>query len=140
MQGVRLQMQDLLRFCESQLDWAVDTTVALVAAESPSTDASALDRCGSLLAERLEAIGGRVSREAGAGGRVRAEFFDGDRQLLLLGHFDTVWPVGQLARMPIRREGDRVYGPGVFDMKAGIAIAMLAVRALQQTGGVPARV
>ena len=49
---------------------------------------------------------------------------------MLLGHFDTVWNVGQLERMPLRRDGDRLYGPGVFDMKAGIALGMLATRAL----------
>jgi glutamate carboxypeptidase len=53
---------------------------------------------------------------------------------MLLGHFDTVWPIGQLERMPLRRHDGRLYGPGIFDMKAGIAIAMLAVRALLETG------
>jgi glutamate carboxypeptidase len=48
----------------------------------------------------------------------------------LLGHFDTVWPVGQLERMPLKREGGRLYGPGVFDMKAGIGLAALATRAV----------
>ena len=52
--------------------------------------------------------------------------------MLLLGHFDTVWPVGQLDRMPLREEGGRLHGPGVFDMKAGIGVAMLAVRALRE--------
>ena len=51
-------------------------------------------------------------------------------QVLLLGHYDTVWPIGQVTRMPVRREGDRLYGPGVFDMKAGIVIGLLAMRAL----------
>ena len=47
---------------------------------------------------------------------------------LLLGHFDTVWPVGQLARMPLRRDADRLYGPGAFDMKGGVVIGLLALR------------
>ena len=51
--------------------------------------------------------------------------------MLLIGHFDTVWPVGQLGQMPLHVEDGRLYGPGVFDMKAGIAAAVLAVRALQ---------
>jgi glutamate carboxypeptidase len=53
--------------------------------------------------------------------------------VLLLGHFDTVWPVGTLERMPIRRDGDRLFGPGTFDMKAGIAIGIAAVEALRAT-------
>jgi glutamate carboxypeptidase len=51
---------------------------------------------------------------------------------MLLGHFDTVWPVGQLQQMPYREADGRVYGPGVFDMKAGIAVAMLATRAVRE--------
>ena len=62
----------------------------------------------------------------------RAEFGDGRSQVLVLGHFDTVWPIGELARMPCERRADRITGPGAFDMKAGIAIAMLAARVLTE--------
>lgn len=125
-------MADFLEFCERQLEWAVETTEALAGAESPSTDKRALDRCGALLADRLSREGARVERlpQRDAGDHLRAEYFKGERQILLLGHFDTVWDVGQVTRMPVRREGDRLFGPGVFDMKAGIAIGMLAARAL----------
>ena len=67
---------------------------------------------------------------AAAGDHLRASFGSGPRQILLLGHFDTVWPVGQLARMPLKRDGGRLHGPGVFDMKAGIGLATLATRAV----------
>jgi glutamate carboxypeptidase len=50
--------------------------------------------------------------------------------VLLLGHFDTVWPIGQISRMPLREDDGKLYGPGVFDMKAGIAVAMLAMWAM----------
>ena len=95
-----------------------------------------MDRCGSVLAARLAAIGGRVTRlsRPERGDHLLAEFGCGTSQILLLGHFDTVWPVGQLDRMPLTRREGRLYGPGVFDMKAGIAIAMLATRALLETG------
>jgi glutamate carboxypeptidase len=53
--------------------------------------------------------------------------------VLILGHYDTVWEVGTLDRRPVRRDGDRLYGPGVFDMKAGLAIGMLALRAIAET-------
>jgi glutamate carboxypeptidase len=65
---------------------------------------------------------------------VRGEIGDGDAQVLILGHFDTVWPVGQLGRMPLRHDEGRLYGPGVYDMKSGLALAWLAVRALGETG------
>jgi len=100
--------------------------------ESPTLDKAAVDRCGAEIARRLEAIGGRVTRlpQRERGDHLRAEFGSGDRQILLLGHFDTVWPVGQLERMPLAHRDGRLHGPGVFDMKTGIALGMLAVRAL----------
>lgn len=122
----------LLSYGRTHEAWLLDTIAALVSAESPTHDKPAVDRCGDLLAARLAAIGGRVSRigASQAGDHLRAEFGSGHRQVLLLGHFDTVWPVGQLTRMPLIREGETLRGPGVFDMKAGIAVAMLATRAL----------
>ena len=127
---------DLRDFCRANRDWVLAITESLVALESPTTDKAAVDRCGAELASRLEAIGGRVTRltRPDRGDHLLAEFGCGASQILLLGHFDTVWPVGQLDRMPLTRSGGRLHGPGVFDMKAGIAIAMLATRALLEAG------
>jgi glutamate carboxypeptidase len=123
-------------FCRDARPWLFETIEALVSLESPTTDKAAVDQCGRALAVRLEAIGGRVSRlpRAERGDHLLAEFGCGTSQILLLGHFDTVWPVGQLERMPLVRSNGRLHGPGVFDMKAGIAIGMLATRALLETG------
>src|SRR5437868_4198150 len=123
-------------FCRGQRDWLVGTIEALAALESPSTDKVAVDRCGDELERRLTQIGGRVSRlpRTERGDHLLAEFGCGASQILLLGHFDTVWPVGQLARMPLTQSNGRLHGPGIFDMKAGIALAMLATRALLETG------
>jgi len=122
-------------FCRDERPWLLETIEALVSLESPTTDKTAVDQCGRALAGRLEAIGGRVSRlpRAERGDHLLAEFGCGTSQILLLGHFDTVWPVGQLERMPLVRSNGRLHGPGVFDMKAGIAIGMLATRALLET-------
>jgi len=123
-------------FCRDERPWLLETIEALVSLESPTTDKAAVDQCGRALAARLEAIGGRVSRlsRADRGDHLLAEFGCGTSQVLLLGHFDTVWPVGQLERMPLVRSNGRLHGPGVFDMKAGISIGMLATRALLETG------
>ena len=123
---------DLRDFCRDERQWVLDTTEALVRLESPTTDKDAVDRCGAELAARLQAIGGRVTRltRSERGNHLLAEFGCGASQILLLGHFDTVWPVGQLERMPLVRSNGRLHGPGIFDMKAGIAIGMLATRAL----------
>ena len=126
---------DLLAWCEARRGWLRETIETLVGLESPSNDKAAVDRCGAELARRLEAIGGQVTRlvtdgTSGRGDHLRAEFAGSMPGVLLLGHFDTVWPVGQLERMPLHEEAGRLHGPGVFDMKAGIGVAMLAVRAL----------
>jgi glutamate carboxypeptidase len=101
-----------------------------------------VDRCGAGLAERLTAAGARVERlpQSARGDHVRATVGDRGPQVMILGHFDTVWPIGTLERMPVRQDDGRLYGPGVFDMKSGIAVAMLAVRALREhapAGAIP---
>jgi len=128
-------MRQLLSAAETHREWAVSVVKNLVHLESPSTDKVALDRCGGELARLLSGLGGRVTPlpQTAAGDHLRAEFGRGDTQVLVLGHFDTVWPLGQIDSMPLRREDGRLYGPGTYDMKAGIAIAMLAVRVLTET-------
>ena len=123
-------------FCRAEREWLLETVKTLTCFESPTTDKAAVDRCGAELASRLEAIGGRVTRlpRPDRGDHLLAEFGCGASQVLLLGHFDTVWPVGQLDRMPLMRANGRLYGPGIFDMKAGIAVGMLATRALLEIG------
>jgi glutamate carboxypeptidase len=132
-------MRHVLAFCESEQPWLLETIRALVARESPTHDKSAVDACGRELRQRLEAIGARVTSiaQSVAGDHLRAEFGRGDRQILLLGHFDTVWDVGQLRFMPLAEGDGRLHGPGVFDMKAGIALGMLATRALFERDDAP---
>ena len=124
-------MSSWLAFCRAEAHWLRQTIERLVTLESPSHDKAAVDRLGSELASRLRAMGGAVDvlGEPRAGDHLRAQFGTGSPRILLLGHFDTVWPVGQLDRMPLVERDGRLYGPGVFDMKAGIGIGMLATRA-----------
>jgi glutamate carboxypeptidase len=129
-------VKSFVDYCLANHDWLLELIEALVAIESPSDDPAAVDRCGAELASRLEGLGGTITRieSSTAGAHLRAAFGGGSRQILLLGHFDTVWPIGQLQTMPLKREGGRLYGPGVFDMKAGIGLATLATRALLERG------
>src|SRR5262249_54303417 len=136
------RLYDLQKYCRDQSDWLIETAEALVRLESPTTDKPAVDPCGPELARRLDAIGGHVTRlpQPERGDHLLVRFGPIERelsnatQILLLGHFDTVWSVGQIDRMPLARSDGRLSGPGVFDMKAGIAIGMLATRALGELG------
>ncbi|MDP1570115.1 MAG: M20 family metallopeptidase [Vicinamibacterales bacterium] len=132
----------LLDYCRTHQDWLIHLIETLVTIESPTDDKAAVDRCGDELDRQLRAIGMRTTRvpAVGAGDHLLAEIGDAGPRVLLLGHFDTVWPVGQLARMPLERRDGRLHGPGVFDMKTGIGLGMLAVRALGATGTLRGRV
>lgn len=109
----------------------------LVSRESPTHDEAACDALADYLEGVLLERGFEVTRHerAGAGdiieGRVSGA---GGPSSLLLCHYDTVWPVGTLAQMPWRRDGDLVFGPGVLDMKAGIVTALTAVELAQVNG------
>ena len=110
---------------------------AMVEIESPSHDKTAVDRCVGLVAERCSAIGGRVRlhRRKEFGDLLEARFGpqkSKHRPVLLLGHLDTVWELGTLKSMPFRVDGGRVWGPGVLDMKAGVAMALTAISILKE--------
>jgi glutamate carboxypeptidase len=131
-------MRALLTACDRDRAWLLTLIRDLVTCESPSTDRAALDRCAWLLESRLSDLGASVRRVDGAptADHLVAEWPGDGPRVMLLGHYDTVWPVGQLARMPVREEDGKLFGPGSYDMKAGLAIGMLAMRAL--TAGRPA--
>ena len=131
---MRTAPAELLNWCQARQDSLRETIESLVVIESPSTDKSAVDRCGAELSRRLESIGAAVQRlpRDVRGDHIRADFAGTGPRVLLLGHFDTVWPIGQLERQPLREDAGRLHGPGIFDMKAGIAVSMLALRALQE--------
>ena len=111
-----------------------------VRAESPSFDKAAVDRFGRLVAAEWKRLGAKVTilRERRRGDHIRAEWNPprtrGKEQILVLGHLDTVYGLGALSQTPYRLEHGRAYGPGAFDMKGGLLIALLAVQALIQTG------
>jgi glutamate carboxypeptidase len=111
----------------------VDAVATLVAIESPSSDPAALAACAGAIAALLEARLGRAAgEEAGhlhwSGG--------GAPQVVLIGHFDTVWPLGTLARRPFTVADGVARGPGAVDMKAGIVQLVEAVAALGDATGV----
>lgn len=114
---------------------------ASVNMDSPSADKALNDRMADWYAGQFKEItGGTVVRVPNEvyGDRLLCEVGQGDKQILLLGHFDTVWPQGEASRRPFHIGNGRAYGPGVYDMKAGLMQAMFAIKALQESGRFPA--
>ncbi|MCP1309404.1 M20 family metallopeptidase [Paenibacillus tyrfis] len=114
---------------------------ASVNMDSPSADKALNDRMADWYAGQFKEItGGTVVRIPNEvyGDRLLCEVGQGDKQILLVGHFDTVWPQGEASHRPFRIGDGRAYGPGVYDMKAGLMQAMFAVKALQESGRFPA--
>lgn len=122
-------------FCRAHESWLFELLEALVAIESPTDDKAAVDRCGAELRARAASAGFRATVEAqpAAGDHTLLEIGGGGPRVLLVGHVDTVWPIGQLTRMPIARRDGRLHGPGVLDMKAGVSMGLLATRAVFET-------
>jgi glutamate carboxypeptidase len=125
-----------LHYFEERKTGILDTIRQLVEIESPSDNKAALDRLGSLLAGRFEKLGGHAKfhRAESAGDHLQVDFDGarGSKPVLLLGHLDTVYPLGTLSTMPWRIADDKAFGPGVFDMKAGIAFMLYAIEALRE--------
>jgi glutamate carboxypeptidase len=127
--------RECLHYFDFQLDQIVHTLRALIEVESPSDNKPAADRLGALLAEKFQVLGGKpkLHRTEKYADHLQVDFPGSKKTkpILLLGHFDTVYPLGTLAAMPCKIADGRLYGPGVFDMKSGIALMLHAIEELQ---------
>jgi glutamate carboxypeptidase len=128
-------LRSRLDYFEERKDQIVQTIRQLVESESPSDNKQAVDRLGELLAGRFEGLGGHAKfhRVQNFGNHLQVDFAGArsGKPLLLLGHLDTVYPLGALATMPCRVRDGRLWGPGSFDMKSGIALMLHAIEALR---------
>lgn len=137
---------DFLRYFKSQQGEMVKFLKTLVQLESPTSEKKAVDRCSAEVVKRLASQGVKIKKfpqkeigdlyliEYGA-----AKTRTGAEPILLLTHIDTVWPVGTIEKMPFYLAGDKVFGPGALDMKAGIVQAVFSLAAINSLGAVPKR-
>jgi glutamate carboxypeptidase len=128
-----------LQYFEQRQDRITETIRQLVELESPTDNKAAVDRLGSMLAGRFEGLGGhaKLHRATNFGDHLQVDFSGkrGGKPLLLLGHLDTVYALGTLRTMPYRLAEGRLWGPGSFDMKSGIAFMLHAIEALRSWYG-----
>jgi glutamate carboxypeptidase len=123
-----------LAYFSDRRDEIVSTIRELVEIESPSDNKGAADHIAEFIAGRFSKLGGeiRLHRAQHFGNHLQVNFGGKSaRPVLLLGHYDTVYPLGTLASMPCRVAGNKLTGPGVLDMKSGIALMLHAIAALQ---------
>jgi len=146
-----LDFQKLLAYCQADLPATMNCLRQAVEIESPSNSKPGIDRLAHFFAREFKNHHGKVSmlEQPVCGNGLIAEFWSKPKSavagrrarrrkpLLLIGHLDTVWPEGTLARMPFRIRNGRAYGPGILDMKSGIAIGLAAIRGLQALGAEP---
>ena len=134
--------RERMRYFESRQDALVRTICEFVEIESPSDNKLAADRMARFLVDKFRAVGGRARLHSAEsfGDNLQVDFAGREKgkPVLLLGHFDTVYPLGTLATMPCRAADGKLYGPGVLDMKSGIALMLSVLEALQAWhGGLP---
>lgn len=126
--------KDILEFLRSHQDEMVATLKKFTNEDSPSTSKEHMDRFSDLIARTWEETGAKVTvlPQEKYGNHVKVEWGSGKEQILVLCHMDTVWGPGETTKRPFRTEGDKAYGPGVYDMKGGIVEALFAVKALSE--------
>ncbi|WP_010677096.1 M20 family metallopeptidase [Bacillus timonensis] len=126
--------QRVVEFLKDRESEMVEVLKGLVEIESPSHDKEAVDQVGAQVQKLYKKyVGGSIEvfPNKDFGDHFRCEFGDGDEQILILAHMDTVWPKGTLEELPFRIDGDKLYGPGSFDMKGGIVQGLFALHALK---------
>jgi glutamate carboxypeptidase len=122
---------------ESQRAWMINLLRDLVEQESPSDHPASINRANDLVARSAATFGGiaKTHKKKQFGDVLELRFGPArsrQKPLLLLGHLDTVWPLGTLRHMPFREADGRLFGPGVLDMKAGVVMALAALKALHE--------
>jgi glutamate carboxypeptidase len=134
---------DILKYLQGKRQVMIELLKHTAEAESPSDEPDSQHAIREIIIKQLQMLGYRTRRIPGQarGGMLYAVPCNrrrGDPAQLMLGHYDTVWPLGTLRDMPFVADGDVVHGPGVFDMKGGIVQALLALETLQHFNTSPA--
>ncbi len=134
-------MTDWLALAQTNRDRLFTLLEQMIRTESPTSDKPGNDRLGAALSAEFRALGARTKthKQEEFGDHVVAAWPGQGPHALLIGHIDTVWPLGTLARMGYTEKGGRLFGPGVLDMKGGIAAGVTAMRMVREAGKWPSR-
>src|SRR6202042_3690770 len=130
-----MDIRALANHIEAQRPWMINLLQSLVEQESPSDNPASINLANALVAQAAASFGGtaKMHKQKRFGDILELRFGPSrsrQKPLLLLGHLDTVWPLGALKTMPFREANGRLWGPGVLDMKAGVVMALAALSTL----------
>jgi glutamate carboxypeptidase len=138
-QSPNSELRTQLQYFEDRRDQIIQTVRQLVEVESPTDNKDAVNKLGTLLAGRFEGLGrhAKFHHAQNFGNHLQVDFpgKSSGKPVMLLGHLDTVYPLGTLTTMPFRVDAKRLWGPGSFDMKSGIAFILHAIEALRHWHG-----
>lgn len=130
---------DFYYYYKSRQGKMINLLKDIVSKESPSSDKKAVDACSSCIIEEIKKIGAKIIRfpQKEIGDFYLAEYpssrpKERKEQILLLTHIDTVWPVGKINTMPFYVSENKVFGPGVLDMKASLVMTIFSLRTLNE--------
>ncbi len=130
-------VEGLLAQLRDRTPQMVDALRSLVETESPTAVPAACAACADVADDLVSSLLGTHAERFEADGRVHLRWrFGGAERVLLIGHLDTVWPLGTVASWPFSADGETATGPGVFDMKAGVVQLLFALDALETLDGV----
>lgn len=135
-------MSQILEYLKDQQDAMVKVLETWVNQDSPTYHKSAVDTMGQMTVQAFVDTGGTLTAthaQPDMGNHYTVTYGDGDSQILVLCHFDTVWPMGETVNRPFTVENGRATGPGVHDMKGGTLISLFALKAIHQLGLKPRR-
>lgn len=130
-------MSQILNYLRSQQPAMVEMLAQWVNQDSPTYEKAAVDMMGQMMARAFVEAGGTLAAvrpQSERGDHYTITYGQGERQILVLCHFDTVWPLGEAQKRPFRIENGHGKGPGVYDMKAGTLNGLFALKAIQQLG------
>ena len=132
-------MKEFLDYAENNAGDILGTLKTMVELESFTSDKQGTDALSDYLIQRLRELGAEttVIPQDQVGNHVVADIEGGEGRIMLLCHMDTVWPKGTIANRPFTVKEGLAYGPGILDMKAGIAIALHALETLRTHGMQP---
>lgn len=124
---------DFNRYFKSRQGEMINLLKKIVAIESPTSDKKAVDACSAFVVNEFKRTGAKLTRfpQRDIGDLHLIEYAPGGlkkepEQILVLTHLDTVWPVGKIDKMPFYISGDKIFGPGALDMKAGVVMTVFA--------------